>query len=174
MMCIPLSIVFSIESILSPDVLAEIISCVFTILALVFTLYFWLLDQISDDESKFIEGKESFLKDLNSSMEIIKSNRDPEALLQMVQNVNNKLEVILNYKFWAHGKKKEDYKKITEFYADSKYLISTIRRYVEHKNGGSSKSLVGIEELKQDALEDIQSDYGNGLMFIIDFIENWN
>ena len=157
------------------DALIDIIACVFTVLALVFTLYFWLLDHLSEDESKFIEGKESFLQELKECLKTISDNREPEVLLPIVQNVNNKLEVILNYRFWPRSRQKEDYKKINEFYMDSKYLISTIRRYVEAQNQtGEEASLVGINKLKKEDLDDIQSDYRNGLLFIIDFIESWS
>lgn len=174
-----------IQTLSSYDALIDIISCVFTVLALVFTLYFWLLDHLSEDESKFIEGKEKFLKELKECLDTISDNKDPEVLLPIVQKVNNKLEVILNYRFWVRSKKKEDYKKINVFYADSKYLISTIRRYVEAKEDQGSNaavesremesgSLVRIPVLGEEDLEDIQSDYRNGLMYIIDFIESWN
>ncbi|MBE5826408.1 MAG: hypothetical protein E7307_07190 [Butyrivibrio sp.] len=164
-----------IQTLSSYDALIDIISCVFTVLALVFTLYFWLLDHLSEDESKFIEGKEEFLNELRECLKTIDNNDEPKALLTNVQKVNNKLEVILNYRFWVRSKKKDDYKKINVFYADSKYLISTIRRYVEaqeSKAGGDS--LVGIPALGKEDLDDIQSDYRNGLMYIIDFIESWS
>ncbi|MCR5155875.1 MAG: hypothetical protein K6C96_04260 [Butyrivibrio sp.] len=164
-----------IQTLSSYDALIDIISCVFTVLALVFTLYFWLLDHLSEDESKFIEGKEEFLNELRECLKTINNNGEPKALLPIVQKVNNKLEVILNYRFWVRSKKKEDYKKINVFYADSKYLISTIRRYVEAQEAkAGSDSLVGIPALGKEDLDDIQSDYRNGLMYIIDFIESWN
>ena len=164
-----------IQTLSSYDALIDIISCVFTVLALVFTLYFWLLDHLSEDESKFIEGKEEFLNELRECLKTINNNGEPKALLPIVQKVNNKLEVILNYRFWVRSKKKEDYKKINVFYADSKYLISTIRRYVEAQEAeADSDSLVGIPALGKEDLDDIQSDYRNGLMYIIDFIESWN
>ena len=45
--------------------LIDIISCVFTVLALIFTLYFWLLDNLNEEETKFVEGKGELLKTLN-------------------------------------------------------------------------------------------------------------
>ena len=164
-----------LESISQYDYLIEIISCVFTVLALVFTLYFWLLDHLSEDESKFIEGKEKSINELNMCLDTISDSRDPQAFLDMVQNVNNQLEVILNYRFWPRSRQKEEYKKINEFFQDSKYLISTIRRYIEaQKTPELGDTLIGIASLNNDEIEDIQSDYKNGLRYIINFIEAWN
>ncbi|MCR4588535.1 MAG: hypothetical protein K5682_09025 [Lachnospiraceae bacterium] len=157
------------------DSLIDIVSCLFTVLALVFTLYLWLLDHLSDDESKFIEGKAGYLATLNASVKAIKHNQDIDLLLSRVEEVNHLLELILNYRFWARSKRKDEYNKINVFYMDTKYLISTIRRYKEDNGTGEEvRSLVNIVTLPPEELQDIQTDYCKGLSYIIDFLENWN
>ena len=154
--------------------LVDIISCIFTIMALVFTLYFWLLDHLSEDETSFIKGRMNTLAILNASLNVIKDSSDPDQLLQAVSDVNKELEVILNYRFWARSKQKDEVGKINEFYSDSRYLVSTIRRHQDaQKTPEAGRSLVGIPSLEPEELEDIRSDYQNGLSYVIEFIENW-
>lgn len=162
------------QAIASYDNMIELISCVFGILALAFTLYFWLLDHLSEDESKFIEGKKDYLKNLKDYLYAIGSV-DEQSLLSMVEDVNGSLEVILNYRFWVHGRHKDEHKKLTEFYQDSKYLISTIRRDLDAQGRPEAgKSLVSIPPLDDKEIEDIKANYKNGLIYIIHFIENWD
>lgn len=164
-----------IQPLFSYEALINVISCVITALALAFTLYLWLINHLSEDESKFIEVKEKFLEELRGYLVTISGNKEPQVLLPIVQKVNNKLEVILSYRFWVHSKKKEDYKEIKRFYIGSKYLISTIRRYVDVKEKVvTCASLVRIDSIKDEYMEEIQNDYRNGLIYIIDFLESWN
>ncbi len=156
------------------DSVVDIVSCVLSVLALVFTLYLWLVDHLSDDEARFIEGKDKFLQSLNESLEVIRTNTDPKVLLEHVERVNLQLELILNYRFWARSPKIDDYRKINEFYVDTKYLISTIRRFNEAQTiKAGEESLVSIQVLPEEELADIQTDYRKGLTYIIDFLENW-
>ena len=153
----------------------NIISCVFTVVALVFTLYLWLLDKISDDEAKFIEGKADLLEKLNRYLEYVDTVSDKEELLMTVQGVNNELEVILKYRFWVRSKQKEKYKEITDFYHDSKYLISTILRYMEYEKDEKLKqTLVWIPKMDDDEMKDIRDAYQKGLFFIKDFVEEFD
>ena len=162
--------------------LIDIISCVFTVMALVFTLYFWLLDHLSEDESKFIEGKSETLAVLNKSLKTTEdlmnskefSEDDFDRMRQAIEDVNKKLEIVLNYRFWARSRQKEEYAKVSEFYRDSRYLISTIRRCQESPGQKNDQtSIVGIQTLDPDQVADIRSDYLKGLYFVIEFIENW-
>lgn len=160
------------------DAIIDIVSCVFTVLALIFTLYFWLLDHLGEDEAKFIEGKEKFLKSLYKCLRVmddLHSNSDLQPLLKTLIKVNNKLEVILNYRFWARSKKKEEYKKINQFHYDTRYLISTLQRAMEAQNAPIvDGSLINMPELEPNEIEDIKADYRKGLYYIIDFLENWS
>ena len=157
------------------DFLISLFSCIVTILALVFTLYLWLLDQMSDEEAKFLEGKKEFLTILYNSLNIAQNSKEPMTMLKLLQDVNDQLEIVMNYRFWARTKRKEEYNKINEFYQDSKYMISTIRRFLEAERAKDlGRSLIAIPDLDESELDDIQSDYRNGLSFIIEFMENWD
>ncbi len=163
------------ESISQYDFLINCLSCVGTILALVFTLYLWLLGTLSDDEAKFLEGKKEFLSLLYNSMSAISESKEPEVMLPLMQDINDHLEVIMNYRFWQRTKRKEDFMKINTFYQDSKYLISTLRRCLEVKDNKELKrSLVSVNYLNDEEKADIRDDYRKGLSFIIEFVENWN
>ena len=95
-------------------------------------------------------------------------------MLCAIENVNKKLEVVLNYRFWSRSRQKEEYAKVNEFYRDSKYLVSTLRRFNEKNEEKNEKhSLISISELSQDEVKDIRTDYRKGLNYIIEFIENW-
>ena len=163
--------------------LIDIISCVFTVAALIFTLYFWLLDHLNDEESEFLKAKSGILDQLDSSLKKIKDpgcimkdgNNDPGVLLDEIEDVNKQMEVVLSYRFWTRGKQKETFLKVNDFFRDSKYAVSTIRRSLEHKELSSTgdESLVSITPLGKDELEDIRSDYQKGLSFTIEFIKNW-
>lgn len=195
---------------------ADIISCIFTIIALAFTLYFWLLDHLSEDESKFIEGKTGTLDALDTSLKTIVKHKEPpcaedeteaqaaegrenakaedvKEVLEAISEVNKRLEVILNYRFWARSRQKEEYARISKFYRDSRFLISTMRRYRESVAGedavavpssgpvipesrdlkNDGRSLLSIETFQNSDLWDVCTDYEKGLNYIIEFIENW-
>ncbi len=160
--------------------LIDIISCVFTVLALMFTLYFWLLDQLSEEESKFIENKASLLKSLNKNLALLSpTNQDvPSAqdMLYVAESVNEQLEVVLNYRFWSRGKQRDEFAKVYDFFRDSRYLVSTLQR-VKEQNGGretaEKESLVAISALKPRELSDIRAEYQKGLSYTIEFFENW-
>ena len=160
--------------------LIDIISCVFTVLALVFTLYFWLLDNLNEEETKFVEGKDKLLNSLYRCLKIIRSSKKTDKeKVEEVRRVNGQLEVVLNYRFWGRSTKKEEYSRISEFCQDSRYLISTMRRQQDaHRpsdgmNNGV-QSLVGVGKLSDEQMSDIWTDYKKGLAYIIDFIENWH
>ena len=153
--------------------LIDIISCVFTVLALVFTLYFWLLDNLNEEETKFIEGKGKLINSLNKCLNTICSKEKADKdKLEAVRDANSKLEVVLNYRFWGRSTKKEEYSRISEFCQDSRYLISTMRR-LQDGTQSETGSLVGIGSLSDEQMTDIWTDYQKGLAYIIDFMENW-
>lgn len=156
------------------DTIINIVSCLFTVLALVFTLYFWLLDHLSADEAKFIEKKKKYLARLKDCLEILKHSQKPTEILNVIRCVNDILEIILSYRFWANSSLKRDYNAIHEFYTDSRFIISTLQRSIESNNASKqNRSLAYIPELSGPEMEDIKSDYLNGLLYIINFIENW-
>ena len=112
---------------------------------------------------------------LNRYLEYVDTVSDKEELLMTVQGVNNELEVILKYRFWVRSKQKEKYKEITDFYHDSKYLISTILRYMEYEKDEKLKqTLVWIPKMDDDEMKDIRDAYKNGLFFIRDFVEEFD
>ena len=147
----------------------DIVSCVFTVLALVFTLYFWLLDNLNEEETKFLEGKGELLRTLKDCRDKLKE--DGTDWIEKIQEVTAKLEVVLNYRFWARSSRKEEYNRAYSFYQDSRYLISTLRRN-DDKAGGQD-SIVAVSGLSDKQIDDIKTDYRTGLNYIIDFIENW-
>ena len=152
----------------------NIISCVFTVLALVFSLYFWLLDKLSEDESKFIEGKKDLLGTLNDCLGKIDGDPELKTLRDCIQGVNEKLEVVVNYRFWTRSSVNNDYQKIQRFYQDSRYLLSTIRRAIESSDPEhQDMSLAAITGLEPVEKADILTDYRRGLKYIIDYVENW-
>ncbi len=155
----------------------DIISCVFTVAALIFTLYFWLLDHVSEEETEFLKKKPGLLGTLNKSLNKIKEiehskkdeKDDSRTLFNAMSEVNKQMEIVLNYRFWTRGKYKDAYLKVNNFYKDSKYAASAIHRSLEEDD----TSLVSIKSLRRDELEDIRSDYQKGLSYTIEFIENW-
>ena len=167
-----------LEGLTKPEAIIDIVSCAVTVLALVFSLYLWLLDHLSEDEYKFIEGKEKFVESLNNCLKTIDKDQHGldsvsplKNLLDNLQEVNDKLEVILSYRFWARSKRKEEYNKISQFHFDTRYLISTLRRSLETDK---KESLLTMPELRQEEIDDIKVDYKKGLYYIIDFLENWS
>lgn len=162
---------------MSINVTINVIACASAVIALGVTLYLWLLERLNEDESKYIQEKETYVKTLNAYLDkLMRSDETDEfeSLLNIVQQVNYEVAIILNYKFWARSKHKEDYKKIKEFYRDSRYLISTIRRYRESIGSGClGSSVINIDKITDLELTDIQEEYRKGLRFIIFFVENW-
>ena len=158
-----------LDSLSSYGPIIDIVSCVFTVLALVFTLYFWLLDNLNEEETKFLEGKGELLRALKDCRDELK--KDGTDWIEKIQEVTAKLEVVLNYRFWARSSKKEEYNRAYSFYQDSRYLISTLRRN-DDKAGGQD-SIVAVSGLSDKQIDDIKTDYRTGLNYIIDFIENW-
>ena len=158
-----------LDSLSSYGPIIDIVSCVFTVLALVFTLYFWLLDNLNEEETKFLEGKGELLRTLKTCRDVLKE--DGTEWIDKIQEVTAKLEVVLNYRFWARSSKKEEYNRAYSFYQDSRYLISTLRR--NDDGAGGQDSIVAVNGLSDKQIDDIKTDYRTGLNYIIDFIENW-
>lgn len=161
--------------------LADVISCILAIIALIFTLYFWLLDHLSDDETKFLEGKSETLDQLKKAADVLEKEKNEACLnrkniLETVEKVNRRLEVILNYRFWSRSKQREEYVRIYDFCCDSRYLISALRRSVEKGTvkGEPSVFAISSEELNTEKLKQICAEYMASLMEIIEFFENWN
>lgn len=152
--------------------LIEIISCVFTVFALVFTLYFWLMDHLSDDRAEYVKEKPAVLALLNDaihSLDRIAGTKDLDTFLDVLHRVNHQLEIILDYRFWGSVRKRRDYHMIHTFMQDSRYLDSTIRRAREPYD---SRTALAIPELSPAEFESIMRDYQKGLYYILDFVEN--
>ena len=179
------------------DSILNLISCIFTVAALIFALYCFLLEQLGADESDFLRSKDEKVKVLSECLDKIKTQTDifyqtydkknnkvldnsttvktVKIVLESIKEVNNQLEIIMSYRFWVRSKVKKEYGIINVFHNDSKYLISTMERYLEAKKGKAvSGSLIEISTLEPRDIEDIYSDYGRGLEYILDFIKNWN
>ena len=166
--------------------LIDIVSCVFTVLALVFTLYFWLLDHLSEEESEFIKEKHKYLKQFRKVLGELRHTKKggeeaPEEgaasakeLLSAVKDITRELEIMLNYRFWGRSRRREDYEKINEFYQDSRFLLSTLERYLEGEDEEEGPGLLSIRALAESDLREMRGEYCDGLVFIINFVENWS
>ena len=148
------------------------ISVFLTILALAYTLYYWLLDHLSDDEAEFIKGREGFASDIKDALDSMKPEVSClETFLPKAEHMTGKLEEILNYRFWARSRKAAEYRKLDAFCKDSRYFISTIRRSME--NPSEPDSLVAIRPLKEEEWDEIREEYSYGLWYLLEFVENW-
>ncbi|MBQ6603425.1 MAG: hypothetical protein IJH99_08510 [Eubacterium sp.] len=146
------------------------ISVFLTILALAYTLYYWLLDHISDDENDFIKEKGKLLSDLKEYARTAETD-EPDVFLANVEDVTGRLEVILNYRFWSRSRKQAEHRKLSAFYEDSRYLISTVHRSLEAD--GAGPSLVAVGPLTDGEWKEIRDKYRYGLWYMIEFVENW-
>lgn len=161
--------------------LADVISAILAIIALVFTLYFWLLDHLSDDETKFLEGKAQTLDQLRGAVDALKAEEektrpDLKTILEIVEQTNRRLEVVLNYRFWTRGKQREEYARIREFCYDSRYLVSTLRRFDEGAapEGGRSAFEISSADLDDKKARQVCVEYAASLTEAVEFFENWN
>ena len=69
------------------------ISVFLTILALAYTLYYWLLDHISDDENDFIKEKGKLLSDLKKYARTAETD-EPGVFLANVEDVTGRLIIL--------------------------------------------------------------------------------
>lgn len=171
------------------EIIINIVSCIFTIAALVFTMYLWLLEQLSGEETRFVEGKAGYISALKGSKSKIKEyeikfdngseqdssdftaeDKDIEAIRDIIDEVNGQLEIIVNYRFWNRNAHKKDFERIKKFYGDSKYLTSTITRYIEPYD---DNTLIEIGRFDLQTIKEIIRQYIKGLDFIIIFLEDW-
>lgn len=150
--------------------LINIVSCVFTVLALVFTVYLWLLDHLSEDEAKYIKEKPILLRALKECQDILENSDSLEKTLEAIYDINRRMEVILNYRFWIRSKQKEEYDKIIEYHRDCRYMISTIQRSMETDE---TDSLLRIKPLDKPKLEELLSDYRGELSYIIELVQDY-
>lgn len=163
----------------------EFISCIATIIALIFTLYLWLLDKIGDDRAEYLKVRRQFIADLNNGIirlrNLNKTNTVPQRnnshaykqILSTIEDMNDELGKILSYRFWERNAQSDDYNKITDFHSGSRYLISTLKRYDNSlKNSGTSDTIVGIQPLSPQEIDDMISDYITGLEFILEFVDD--
>ena len=161
----------------------DIVACISAVIALFYTLYFWLLDHTIDDVSKFIGSKRVFLavfRDskkrlqsliiLTNSSNIILEN-ELEILLEVAENVHEQLAIILNYRSWMFSKQLEAYSMMKILYCDIGYLTSTLRRSKEQI---SKESLINIPALGDEDLEHIRNNLLYELDYIIEFVDSWN
>ena len=166
------------------EIIINIVTCIFTIAALVFTMYLWLLEQLSGEETRFVEGKAGYIRALKGSKgkiddfkkkfekendSALAEDKDIEEIRDIIDEVNGQLEIIVNYRFWNRNAHKKDFEKIKKFYTDSKYLTSTITRYTEEDDN----TLIEIGRFDLQTIKEIIRQYIKGLDFIIIFLEDW-
>lgn len=167
------------------EIIINIVTCIFTIAALVFTMYLWLLEQLSGEETRFVEGKAGYIRALKGSKgkiddfkkkfekendSALAEDKDIEEIRDIIDEVNGQLEIIVNYRFWNRNAHKKDFEKIKKFYTDSKYLTSTITRYTEEDD---DNTLIEIGRFDLQTIKEIIRQYIKGLDFIIIFLEDW-
>ncbi len=150
----------------------DIVSFILTVAALGFTLYCWTIDHFTEDESKFTEERENMLSALNRSLETVQNVQDgyDEDVLDAVIRTNRQLEKALSYRFWVFSRQRDGYKKIEEFYRDSRYLASALERCGNLQKAGSAVSV----PFTDGELKTVCRAYGDGLIRIIEFLENWD
>ena len=127
------------------------------------------------------------LKELNACLESLEDTskdtptdeKPSKDFLQTLQKADTQLEALVSYRFWARSKQKEEFEKIRVFHEDSRYLISLIKRLTEppkrsnlSESTEQPKSLAAVLPLNRTQLKEIRNAYRNGLLFIIEFIEN--
>ena len=150
------------------------ISVFLTILALAYTLYYWLLDHVNGDETTFISNKEALLTDIRDCLDTMKDNPEPEKALPGMEHLTAEIELLLNYRFWGYNKRAAEYRRINTFYQDSRYLLSSLRRSLETKEAGAKEaSLVAVDRLSDGEWTEICADYRKGLWYLAEFVENW-
>lgn len=167
------------------EIIINIVTCIFTIAALVFTMYLWLLEQLSGEETRFVEGKAGYIRALKGSKgkiddfkkkfekendSALAEDKDIEEIRDIIDEVNGQLEIIVNYRFWNRNAHKKDFERIKKFYTDSKYLTSTITRYTEEDD---DNTLIEIGRFDLQTIKEIIRQYIKGLDFIIIFLEDW-
>lgn len=165
------------------SLLVDIISCLFTVIPLGITFRFWLLDHLLEDEMEFLEKKGECIADIDACIEELdrlpvgpyaaedrSEARYFDRLLQLMQQVERRLEVIVNYRFWGRKGYREEFKRIRDFYSDNKYLISTVARYSETDG---MNSLVSVSSLEEEDKRSLFEEYRKGLVFVKVFIKEW-
>lgn len=164
--------------------LGSVISCVVTVLALVFTLYLWLIDHLNADEDSYIENKREYILKLEEYYSKV-SRREctVECFAQIVEEVNDLLFILLHYRFWERSIKKEDYKKMTNLYYDSKYLLSELVRidetqYIKEQEGNKSdkekmllKSVMSESDVEGKLIVEIRNCYSDKIKDLIFFLK---
>lgn len=120
--------------------ITSIVSCLFTVLALCFTLYFWTIDNRNDDEISFFEKKRTYIQDLLMlSSKIKECNKATEDMAMLISDANDILQIIMHYRFWSNRKENDMVAIIQKLYEDGYYFVSEIERSV--KVSGEEKKL---------------------------------
>lgn len=159
----------------------DIIAGVFSVVALIFTLYLWSLDHLSEDESKFIENKRENVRKLTEiASRIAQPGIMYMELEDLVTQVNDILCVLVNYRFWVNTENGSFCEKMRSFYEDSRYFISELHRIGEVYDRKQNRTMEGHPSVvsigsddddERKLLIDMKNKYVKTLWEIIDFLE---
>ncbi|MBO4653360.1 MAG: hypothetical protein IKI15_11735 [Lachnospiraceae bacterium] len=162
----------------------EIVSCVFTVVALLFSLYMWLIDRNDEDNMEFYKKKKKYLETLYKDREIIEvidetANEKKELSEKMqdtwdtsvaIDEINNTLRIITAFRFWGRSRWYDRFPELQKLFSDSIVLSSQLKRCCEEK----TESLVGIRfhEFYGNQLPKLRKDYLEKLDSAIVFLEH--
>lgn len=143
----------------------DIISCFFTVIALVFTLYLWLLDQ-RDDEKDYVENKSKYIKQLEATINTIDNKSNAGFIVEQMCKADSVIEEVISYRFWANTPHYRIIKDMEEFHKNSKYYISAIKRIDVHFEQESIFYIDINQKLE------LKSRYIKKLSYFINFLKN--
>ncbi|MCR4928545.1 MAG: hypothetical protein K5988_00955 [Lachnospiraceae bacterium] len=143
----------------------DIISCVFTVIALVFTLYLWLLDQ-RDDEKDYVENKREYIQKLDAIINNIDDRSNPAGIVEQMGKADSVIEEVISYRFWANTPHYKIIKEMEEFHKNSKYYISALKRISEQLEEQSIFYIDVNQKLE------LRNRYIKKLSYFINFLKN--
>ena len=147
----------------------EIVSCVFTVVALLFSLYMWLIDRNDEDNMEFYQNKKDYLDTLEHYRDVIVQTDDADKkkeaseIAEAIDEINTTLRIITAFRFWGRSRWYDRFPELQKLFSDSIVLSSQLKRSSEE----IQESLVGIRfrmyydelfpELKKNYLERLDS-----------------
>ena len=141
----------------------EIVSCVFTVVALLFSLYMWLIDRNDEDNMEFYQHKKEYLETLTTQRELIANadNADKKNaagdIAQSIYEINTTLRIITAFRFWGRSRWYDRFPELQKLFSDSVVLSSQLKRSREEK----TESLVGIQfhGFYEDRFPELKANY---------------
>jgi hypothetical protein len=141
----------------------EIVSCVFTVVALLFSLYMWLIDRNDEDNMEFYQHKKEYLETLTTQRELIANadNADKKKaagdIAQSIDEINTTLRIITAFRFWGRSRWYDRFPELQKLFSDSVVLSSQLKRSREEK----TESLVGIQfhGFYEDRFPELKANY---------------